>query len=137
MSVICPFLRQFLAAKYQEEVESTERALEPEFSRLRVSHEQEVVDVEQQLAAEERRARGDLQRLFEDKLAAEERLHKENVRAGARSRMDHAVRDVEAMEAEHKGRLERLREELAGDLEKYKTHLSRKVRGRGAGVGAG
>ncbi|CAE7794522.1 unnamed protein product, partial [Symbiodinium microadriaticum] len=87
--------RKFLSAQLQEEVESTERALEPEFGRLRVAHEQEVADVELQLAAEERRARADLQRLFDEKLATEERLHKEGLRAGARSRMDNALRETE------------------------------------------
>jgi hypothetical protein len=114
-------------SKLQEELESTERALEPEFSRLRVSYEQESADLELQLGADERRAKDDLRKLFEEKLAAEERLCKEAQRGNARSRMDSVLRETEGMEKEHKARVERLTVELTTELEKYKTYLATKV----------
>lgn len=119
--------RKFMSARLQEEVQSTERALEPEFSRLRIAHEQEVADLELQLSREERRAKDELRKLFEDKQAAEERSHKESLRTGARSRMDNVLRETESMEKEHAVRVERITAELSAELEKYKSHLARKV----------
>jgi len=119
--------RKFMSAKLKEICESTERALEPEFSRLRLAHEQEVADVEMQLQADERKAKADLVKLFEDKLSAAERAGREEQRAGVRARLDDAMREVEGMEREHKVKIQQMQEDLTKELEKHRARVNSKV----------
>jgi hypothetical protein len=118
---------QFLAAKQKEAHESTERALEPEFIRLRVANESEMADLEFRLAAEEKQTLVMIEKQFEEKVQIEEKAFRENQRNLARVQLEETMREVEKMEREHKMRLEHLTEDLARECEKYKQSLSMKV----------
>jgi hypothetical protein len=85
-------------------------------------------DLEIRLVAEEKRALSDLERQFEEKVQAEEKLQRENQRNLARVQLDETMREVEKMDREHKLRLEAMAEDLLREGERYKQNLNAKVR---------
>lgn len=118
---------QYLAEKLKEYEESTLHALEPEFSRLRVSAEQDMADMSAKLSEDMRRMKSDLKKLFESKLANEEKHHRDNQRMLARVQLDEAVQEAEQLEREHRRKLVVMTEELTKALDMFRSHLSQKV----------
>jgi hypothetical protein len=84
--------------------------------------------LEIRLAAEEKRALSDLEKQFEEKVQAEEKIFRESQRSLARVQLDETMREVERMEREHKMRLEAMGEDLLREGERYKQSLNAKVR---------
>lgn len=118
---------QFLSERLREYEESTLHALEPEFSRLRVAAEQDMADLSAKLNEDTRRMKSDLKKLFESKLANEEKHHRENQRMLARVRLDEAVVEADQLEREHKRKLVIMTEELTKALDVFRSNLSQKV----------
>jgi tRNA U34 5-carboxymethylaminomethyl modifying GTPase MnmE/TrmE len=116
-----------LADKLREHEASTLQALEPEFSRLRVTAQQDGADVTAKLAEDTRRMKSDLKKLFENKLSSEEKHHRDNQRMFARVRLDEAVVEAEQLEREHKRKLAIRTEELTNALDQFRTNRSQKV----------
>jgi hypothetical protein len=123
----CFTVLQFLQQKQQEAIDQTERALESEFSRLRISTQKDLEDLQLHFASEERKAKIELHKLFQEKLQAEEKALKDHLRSDARLKLDEVVQEVEGMEREHKMRMNHLNEDLTKELEKYQTMLQRQV----------
>ncbi len=113
--------------KQREIMEKTERALEPEFSRLRIANEQEIAELELKLALDEKKALADLQKQFEERVQSEERAFKEAQRNQARLQLDETIREIENMEREHKVKMEQLSDDYQREAERYKQGLNKKV----------
>lgn len=119
---------QFLAERLRECEEATLHALEPEFSRLRVTAEQDLADLTAKLAEDTRRMKVDLKKLYESKLAAEEKHLRDNQRMLARVRLDEAVSESDQLEREHKRSLVVMTEDLTKALDSFRRSISQKVR---------
>jgi len=120
--------RKFLAERLRECEDATLRALEPEFSRLRISAEQDLADLSAKLTEDTRRMKTELKKLFETKLAAEEKHHRESQRMLARVRLDEAVQEADQLERDHKRKLGVMTEDLSKALDTFRRNISQKVK---------
>lgn len=120
-------MTQFLAEKLKGFEESTLHALEPEFSRLRMTAEQDLADISAKLSEDTRRMKSDMKTLYASKLSSEEKNLREDQRMLARVRLDEAVLEAEQLERVHKRKLVVMTEELTKSLDIFRNNLSQKV----------
>jgi len=80
-------LSKFLNARALEEKESTNRALGPEFARLRQQHELELSEVEAEAVQQERRLRAEAQQRADEMLQEERNAHLDAKTTVSRSRV--------------------------------------------------
>jgi hypothetical protein len=95
-----------------------------------VAAEQDLADVTAKLTEDTRRMKADLKKLFENKLANEEKHHRDNQRMLARVRLDEAVLEADQLERAHKRKLAVMTEELTKALDAFRSNLSQKVKDR-------
>lgn len=108
-------------------MDTTERALESEFSRLRIANEHEIGECELKLASDEKRALSEVHKQFEEKIQEEEKLFRENQRNLTKNQLDETIREVENLERAHKIKLQHMNEDNLHELERYKHELNLRV----------
>ena len=116
-----------MSQKIKEFTNSTRDLLEPEFSRLRVQHEQEMLEARLSQEDDDRRSALDLENSFREKLSTEEKLSKDESRSRARSGLDSAILDAERLERDFKQRLQQCRMDSERELEEFQLVLSSRV----------
>lgn len=119
-------LQKFLGSKAQEEKENTEKALQPEFTRLQQMHEREMAEAEHQAKAEERRMREEYQNKLEDLIREEREVHEERQKSVQRNRQQAVSAELEAGEREHRMRVLTAQSDAEKDLNKFKQQLAGK-----------
>ena len=87
-----------------------------------------MAEMSAKLIEDTRRMKSDLKNFFENKLANEEKHHRDNQRMLVRVRLDEAVLESDQLEREHKRNLVVLTEELTKALDFFRSALSQKVK---------
>jgi hypothetical protein len=120
-------LQKFLASKAAEEKEKTEKALQPEFSRLRHMHERELAEAEAYAKTEERKLREEFQMRLEGLVKEEREAHLHSQKSAQRNRHNAVAVELDASEREHRMRVLTAQSDAEKDLDKLKTVLANKV----------
>lgn len=105
----------------------TLQSLEPEFSRIRISHEQEMSDLELKYSNLERTNKNEIKTLFKEKLISEEKKLKDDMKSIVRARLDRTIAECSEKEREYKARCEDMSEELHREYNKYKIKLMQQL----------
>lgn len=116
-------LQKFLRDKASEYKESTERALHPEFERLKRMHERELSELERRVALDEKRMRDDISKKLTDQVEEEKEIIQKEHRRVMQSIESNLQMEMDSLEREHKYRLQALQDELEKESEKHRLSL--------------
>lgn len=120
-------LQSFLMSKSDAEKGKTERALQPEFSRLQQMHELEIAEAEEYAKITERKMREEFQKNLEELVKEEKEVHDDSHKNLQRNRYETVNTELEASEREHSMRLLTSQSDAEKDLMKLKHKLEGKV----------